>query len=64
MGMNNPCNRVVCLTYNTADMMGDYRGCTGAVATEGLDEESPTGERGHSPQPRALDYEGKVPRSV
>lgn len=64
MRMNNLCNRAVCPTYNMADMTGDYRGCTGPVATGGLDEESPTGECGHSPQPRALDCEGKVLRSV
>ena len=64
MGMSGLCNRAVCLTYNMADMIGDCRGCTGPVGTGELDEESPTGERGHSPQPRALDCEGKVLRSV
>jgi hypothetical protein len=58
MGMNSLYNRVACLTYRTADMMGEYRGCMEHVATGGLDEESPTGERGHPQQPRALDNEG------
>lgn len=47
MGMNNLYNRVGCLSYRTADMTGEYKGCRGHVATAGLDEESPTGEHGH-----------------
>ena len=46
MGMNSLCNRVACLSYRTADMMGEHKGCTGHVVTGGLDEESPTGEHG------------------
>lgn len=63
MGKNSLYNRVVRLTYRTADMIGEERGCTGPVATGELGEELPTGARGHPQQPHALDNEGE-PRSV